>query len=290
MRLVFGLVLVLGIGLAGFAVYMAKSYIQQYQSELAQERANRDPGIDTVEVYVATKPLTYGQKLDVDDVRLTPFPRMSLPEGVFSTKEALFPEGAEKPRRVLRSIERNEAILAVKVTEPGEEAGITSQLGPGMRAFAIKVDVSSGVSGFLRPGDRVDVYWTGQTSRSASTELEGRDSGGVTKLIETNVRLIAVDQVANTDITEAVIARTVTVSATPQQVASLAQAQSTGRLSLSLVGAEDDSVAQAIEVDQRSLLGIETQEIEAAPVKQEVCTIRTRRGAEVIETPIPCTN
>ncbi len=287
MRLVFGLVLVLGIGLAGFAVYMAKSYIQQYQSELAQERANRDPGIDTVEVYVANKPLKYGQKLDVDDVRLTPFPRMSLPEGVFSVKEALFPEGAEKPRRVLRSIERNEAILAVKVTEPGEEAGITSQLGPGMRAFAIKVDVSSGVSGFLRPGDRVDVYWTGNSGQPG---LEGRSTGGVTKLIETNVRLIAVDQVANTDITEAVIARTVTVAATPQQVASLAQAQSTGRLSLSLVGADDDSVAQAIEVDQRSLLGIETQEIEAAPVKQEVCTIRTRRGAEVIETPIPCTN
>ncbi|WP_111733384.1 Flp pilus assembly protein CpaB [Roseovarius amoyensis] len=287
MRLVFGLVLILGIGLAGFAVFMAKNYIQQYQAELAQERANRDPGIDTVDVYVAAKPLKYGQKLDMDDVRLTPFPRMSLPEGVFQVKEVLFPEGPAAPRRVLRAIERNEAILAVKVTEPGEEAGITSQLGPGMRAFAIKVDVSSGVSGFLRPGDRVDVYWTG---KSGQPVLEGRGSGGVTKLIETNVRLIAVDQVANTDITEAVIARTVTVSATPQQVASLAQAQSTGRLSLSLVGAEDDSVAQAIEVDQRSLLGIEAQVIEAAPAKKEVCTVRTRRGAEVIETPIPCTN
>ncbi|MBZ0122425.1 MAG: Flp pilus assembly protein CpaB [Roseovarius sp.] len=290
MRLVFGLVLMLGIGLAGFAVYMAKSYIQQYQSELAHERANRDPGIDTVEVYVAAKPLTYGQRLDMDDVRLTPFPRMSLPEGVFKAEDALFPEGPEKPRRVLRAIEQNEAILAVKVTEPGEEAGITSQLGPGMRAFAIKVDVSSGVSGFLRPGDRVDVYWTGQTGGAGTPELEGRASGGVTKLIETNVRLIAIDQVANTDITEAVIARTVTVSATPQQVASLAQAQSTGRLSLSLVGAEDESIAQAIEVDQRSLLGIEAQVTEAAPAQKEVCTIRTRRGAEVIETPIPCTN
>lgn len=290
MRLVFGLVLILGIGLAGFAVFMAKNYIQQYQAELAQERANRDPGIDTVDVYVATKPLKYGQKLDMDDVRLTPFPRTSLPEGVFQAEEVLFPEGPATPRLVLRAIERNEAILAVKVTEPGEEAGITSQLGPGMRAFAIKVDVSSGVSGFLRPGDRVDVYWTGQTGGTGSPELEGRGSGGVTKLIETNVRLIAVDQVANTDITEAVIARTVTVSATPQQVASLAQAQSTGRLSLSLVGAEDDSVAQAIEVDQRSLLGIEAQVIEAAPAQKEVCTVRTRRGAEVIETPIPCTN
>ena len=80
----------------------------------------------------------------------------------------------------------------------------------------------------------------------------------MTRLIETNVKLIAVDQQSNPDIPpEAIIARTVTVSATPQQVASLAQAQSTGRLALSLVGADDQSVATAIEVDQQRLLGIE---------------------------------
>ncbi|MEQ8898018.1 MAG: Flp pilus assembly protein CpaB [Roseovarius sp.] len=290
MRLVFGLVLVLGLGLAGFAVYMAKSYIQRYQAELAHERSNRDPGIDTVEVYVATKKLKYGQELNLDDVRLTPFPAMSLPEGVFETEEALFPDGEREPRTVLRSIEPNEAILTVKVTAPGEEAGITSQLERGMRAFAINVDVTSGVSGFLRPGDRVDIYWTGQSASSSGAQLEGRGAKDVTKLIETNVKLIAVDQEANADTNEAIIARTVTVSARPQQVASLAQAQSTGRLSLSLVGAEDDSVAEAIEVDQRSLLGIEEQVVERAPAAQEICTIRTRRGGEVIETPIPCTN
>lgn len=290
MRLVFGLVLVLGLGLAGFAVYMAKSYIQRYQAELAHERANRDPGIDTIEVYVAATPLKYGQELNLEDVRLTPFPAMSLPEGVFETQEALFPRGEAVPRTVLRSIEANEAILAVKVTGPGEEAGITSQLERGMRAFAINVDVSSGVSGFLRPGDRVDIYWTGQAANTSGAQLEGRGAKDVTKLIETNVKLIAVDQEANADTNEAIIARTVTVSARPQQVASLAQAQSTGQLSLSLVGAEDDSVAEAIEVDQRSLLGIEEQVVESAPIEQQVCTIRTRRGAEVIETPIPCTN
>lgn len=290
MRLVFGLVLVLGLGLAGFAVYMAKSYIQQYQTELANERANRDPGIDTIDVYVAATPLKYGQELNIEDVRVTPFPRNSLPEGVFETEEALFPQGEAVPRTVLRSIEANEAILAVKVTGPGEEAGITSQLERGMRAFAINVDVSSGVSGFLRPGDRVDIYWTGQAANVAGAQLEGRGAKEVTKLIETNVKLIAVDQEANADTNEAIIARTVTVSARPQQVASLAQAQSTGQLSLSLVGAEDDSIAEAIEVDQRSLLGIEEQVVESAPIEQEICTIRTRRGGEVIETPIPCTN
>ena len=153
-----------------------------------------------------------------------------------------------------------------------------------MRAFAIKLDVASGVSGFLRPGDRVDVYWTG--SRAGAIE-GGR--GEMTKLIGTNIQLIAIDQTAGEDIDGTVIARTVTVAAQPQQVAALAQAQTTGRLSLALVGAGDDTVASAMDVDQRILLGIEE---DTAPQQKEdeVCTIRTRRGAEVVDIPIPCTN
>ncbi len=288
MRLVFGLVLIVGVGLAGFAVYMAQNYIQGYQTQLANERANRAPGINTVDIYVAKNPLKYGEKVEPGDVRLTAFPAESLPEGVFKTKEELFPEDEEGLRSVLRTIEPNEAILAVKVTKQGEEAGITSQLERGMRAFAINVNVSSGVSGFLRPGDRVDIYWTGRID--AGLEGEGRGNRDVTKLIETNVQLIAVDQVADQELSKAIIARTVTVAIRPQQVAALAQAQTSGRLSLSLVGAEDDSVAESIQVDQRTLLGLEEQVVEAGPQREEVCTIRTRRGSEVIQTPIPCTN
>lgn len=285
MRLVFGLVLIMGIGLAGFAVYLAKGYIQGYENRLAEERANRAPTFETVEVYVAKQKLEYGQRLMKDSVYKVAYPADALPEGTYSTEEDLFPEGEDEPRTVLRMMEEREVILDAKVTGPGEDAGITSQLARGMRAFAIKVDVSSGVSGFLRPGDRVDVYWTGEVTIGSG---EGVRRDEVTKLIESGVRLIAVDQVANGDTTEAIIARTVTVSVKPQQVAALAQAQSTGRLSLSLVGAEDDSVAEAIEVDQRSLLGLVEAEPEQVIEAPAICTIKTRRGGEVIATPIPC--
>ena len=289
MRLVFGLVLILGLGLAGFAVYMAKNYIQGYQAQLANERAQRAPAIETVEVYVAKKQLTYGEVLSEDAVQLVKFPKNSLPEGVFKTFEELFPEGDDEPRTVLRAMEPKEAVLAVKVTGPGEDAGLTSRLERGMRAFAIKVDVSSGVSGFLRPGDHVDVYWTGNIG-NGSLRTSSDSIGEVTKLIETGVKIIAVDQVANGDTTGAIIARTVTVAARPAQVAALAQAQSTGRLALSLVGAGDDTIAEAIEVDQRSLLGLQAAPEVKAEVAQEVCTIKTRRGGETVISEIPCTN
>ncbi|MEC7965714.1 MAG: Flp pilus assembly protein CpaB [Pseudomonadota bacterium] len=290
MRAVFGLVLVVGLGLAGFAVYMVQNYIAGYQAQLAQAR-NAQPQVvemPTVNVYVAKRQLKYGEPLTDEDVYQIKWPKEALPEGFFTETEKLFPNPSDPNLRrvVLRQMEVNEPVLALKVTKPGQDAGLTSRLERGQRAFAIKVDVASGVSGFLRPGDRVDVYWTGTTALDNNARRE------FTKLIESSVALIAVDQTTNDDDATASIARTVTVAATPAQVAALAQAQSTGRLSLSLVGARDDTIAEQIEIDQRGLLGIvETpREIQQAEVEPQVCTIRTRRGAEVVEIPIPCSN
>ena len=284
MRMVFGLVLVLGLGLAGFAVYMAQDHINSYQAELARERAARAAIVPTKDVYVVNEQVRYGQQLTADMVRVVKWPEDAIPEGIFEDVAVLFPEGQNGYRTVLRTMEKDEAVLVAKVTEPGEDAGVSSRLSKGMRAFAISVDVASGVSGFLRPGDRVDVYWTGQAD--FGEERGGRND--VTKLIKAGIRLIAIDQTADSDRSAPTIARTVTVEATPNQVAALAQAQSTGRLSLSLVGAEDDTVAGAVEVDQDELLGV--QRVKQAEAAQErVCTIRTRRGAEVVEIPIPCT-
>ncbi|MBV1866345.1 MAG: Flp pilus assembly protein CpaB [Marinosulfonomonas sp.] len=282
MRLIFGLVLVLGMALAGFAVYMAKDYISDYQAELAAERAARQQMVETIEVYVSQKPLRYGEKLNPEDVRTVRWPVDALPEGIFKTDLELFPKGTEVLRTVIRAMEKDEAILAVKVTGPGEDAGVSSRLAKGMRAFAIRVDVSSGVSGFLRPGDRVDIYWTGQALNS-----NGDRRGNLTKLIQTTVRLLAIDQTADGERNNPSIARTVTVEATPLQVASLAQAQATGQLSLALVGAEDDEIIGAVEVDRNALLGVEERQVVAVEAAK-VCSVRTRRGAEIIDTQIEC--
>mgnify|MGYP003626879743 CR=1 FL=1 len=282
MRSVFGLVLVLGLGLAGFAVYMAQGYFEAQNAALQMERAAAAEAVPTINVVAVNRDITYGERITEDDVVVIKYAEPFLPEGIFRTMEEVFVNGPDDQRIVLRPMQANEPLLAVKVSEPGASGGITSQLERGMRAFAIKVDAQTGVSGFLRPGDRVDVYWSGRGSGIG--EL---DAQGITKLIEPGIRIVAVDQNSDNSRSEALIARTVTVEVTPQQVASLAQAQSTGNLSLSLVGNEDDTVAQVTEVDQRSLLGVVQRQIIPTEV-EKVCTIRTRRGAEVVELPIPC--
>ena len=275
MRIVFGLVLVMGIALAGFAAYMAKNRIGQYQATLESQRKALESNVPLQPVFVVKRQVAYGEELQKEDVRIVRWPENAIPEGAFQEASDLFPESGDL-RTVLRVMEKDEAILALKVTAPGEDAGVSSRLAKGMRAFALRVDVSSGVSGFLRPGDQVDVYWTGQA--------QGRE---VTKLIQTSIRLLAVDQIADGDRSAPTIARTVTVAANPNVVGSLALAQSTGRLSLSLVGAGDDLEVAAVEVDQNQLLGIEKQTV-IEQAKERTCTIRTRRGAEVVEIPIPC--
>lgn len=279
MRLVFGLVLLIGIGLAGSAVYLAKDYIGQQQAQLAEAEAAKAAIVPTADVYVVNKQMRYGQRLTMEDVKVVRWPVEAVPEGAFTSEEQLFPKGGDVLRSILRTMEPNEAVMAVKVTEPGQDAGVSSRLSAGMRAFAVRTDVTSGVSGFLRPGDRVDVYWTGQIG-------QGQD---LTKLIQAGIRIIAIDQSADEDRNSPIVARTVTVEVNPAQVASLAQAQATGRLSLSLVGAEDATVSSAVEVDLGDVLGIEEEKIVEAP-KEEKCFVRRRNGEEIISVEIPCTN
>jgi pilus assembly protein CpaB len=208
-------------------------------------------------------------------------PKNSLPEGFFEDEALLFPGDYAEPRYVIRQLDAKEPLLAAKVSNPGQIVSLTARLSQGMRAFAIKVDVASGVSGFLQPDDVVDIYWTGG--------VEGQE-GNLTQLIESSVRIVAVDQTAAAEnATSTLIARTVTVEATPEQVARLAQAQATGRLALSLVGSDEVSEAGPVEVDSKTLLGI-VEKTEVAVAAEKVCTVKTRKGADLVEVPIPCTN
>ena len=282
MRVVFLFVLLLGIVLAGSAVYMARDYIAQSQAELEAARRAAAPAVELETVYTAARPLRYGERLRREDVRRVNWPRDSVPQGTFTDIDTLLPEG-QPPRSVMRAMEAGEPIMRVKVTEPGQDAGIAARLSPGMRAFTIDVNVSTGVAGFLRPTDRVDIFWTGQVGE------RGNES---TRLMESGVRVIAVDQSADQDREAAArIARSVTVEVTGEQVASLALAQSTGRLTLALVGIDDDALASNVEINRRRLLGIEDAPApEAAPEPDPVCTVRTRRGGELVTMEIPCNN
>jgi pilus assembly protein CpaB len=278
MRAIFGLVLLVGLALAGTAVYMAKGYISQQEMAAQQEKMIRERTGGLVEVFVVNKPKNYGETITKDDVQMIFWPQNALPDGVFFDPAVLFPADKPDPRYVIRQMEKFEPILAVKITEPGEQAGLNGEIEQGMRAFAIKVEAAD----FLQPGDRVDIYWTGSVVGT---------QGEMTRLIENTMKIIAVDRGRKGGVSDGQIqVRSMTVAATPEQVARLAQAQATGRLVMALVGTGDQIASGAIEIDSNALLGIETQQPVAVQDAPKTCSIRTRKGADVVEIPIPCTN
>lgn len=279
MRMIFGLVLVVGLALAGAAVYLTKGLMASSETELTRARANLQEIGPLVRVFVVKKAVAYGDPITRDDVQPILWQKAVMPSTAFTDLAVLFPENGPSERFALRPMDKFEPVLSSKVTEPGKGAGLINQLGKGLQAFAIRVDAASGVSGFVQPGDRVDVFWTG-----ASPDGQGE----ITRLIESTIRVVAVDQSADGS-NSASVARTVTVAVNREQVARLVQAQATGRMALSLVAPSEEAVSDLIEVDRKSMLGIEDKVVVEAPVEQ-VCTIKTRKGGELVETPIPCTN
>src|SRR4029453_6613498 len=72
---------------------------------------------------------------------------------------------------------------------PQDRGFLAAALGPGMRAVTVPVNASTGVAGFVFPGDHVDIVLT--------QSVEGGGDGPELKASETivrNVRVLATDQ------------------------------------------------------------------------------------------------
>lgn len=276
MRGVFGLVLVVGMALAGFAVYMVNQQIEKQNAALVRAQQQRDGAVKTVDVYSPNRAFTYGEVLTAEDVTLIKYAVDFLPEGIVRDENTLFPpEQPAKSRVVILPILPNEPLTESKLAPPGASRGLTALVAPGMRAFPIQGRVTGGF-GTLRPNDRIDLYWTGRLSN-------GRE---VTNLLKSSLQIIAVpDEEGGRSGINNVI-----VQVTPQEVALLTQAQASGSLTISLVGSGDTvAVSSEITVDTQSVTGEVIQEViieeEEAP---EICYRYERRGTERVQVETPC--
>lgn len=278
MRAVFGLVLLVGMGLAGFAVYMVNQYMDTQSSALERERQRAATAIRTVDIYAPARQLTYGDLLTSEDVKIIKYARDYLPEGVFATEEELFPEGLNVPRVVRLPMQVNEPILTSKVTEAGAPQGITALLDPGMRAFPLPNNMTQAFAGQLRTSDRIDLYWV------------GRVGGGpnISRLVKSRLEIISMD---DPDARGNGGGTNVVIQVSQEDFADLQVLRSAGSLSLTPVGRDDlEAGDTTIETNIRDVLGIE--EVVAAPViveeAPERCFVTQRSGTERIQVEIEC--
>jgi len=110
---------------------------------------------EAVPVAVTAADLAWGTKLKKEMLKMTPYLKESLPKGYFTDLGSL--EG----RVLITPLKQNEAITDSKLApESVTMGGVSAILKPGKRAVAVKGDKVIGISGFIQPGNLVDVLVT----------------------------------------------------------------------------------------------------------------------------------
>ena len=236
---------------------------------------------------VAAQPLRYGAEVTRGSLKEMPWPAGDLPAGAFAKIDQVL---ADKQRRLaLAAIEPNEPLLATKITGPGQRANLAALLGEGMKAVTVRVDDVVGVGGFVLPGDMVDVILTREAGKGDA----------VSDVILQNLRVLAIDQIADAQSAKPAVARAVTLEVATEQAQRLAVARQVGALSLALRPAGERAAEAAGRVRAADLVspssaptpvvaaGEETP-IAAAPAPSNAqATVGVIRGAARQEYTVP---
>jgi pilus assembly protein CpaB len=214
------------------AVFLAQTWLnnradEQMKSLEAQRKAT--PAVHTI--VVASQPLRFGDEISGRSLREVPWANDLLPAGAFRKIADL----TSAKRVVIMPIEPNEAILASKITGPGQRATLSATLQDGMKAVTIRVNDVEGVAGFVLPGDHVDVL----VSRPGDQNFAMND------VVIQNARVLAVDQMADERAEKPSVVKAVTLEVDVTSGQKLALASLVGTLSLMLRKAGEATEAKS---------------------------------------------
>ena len=203
------------------AVFLAQTWLNnQADEKMRSLEAQRKSAPPVHTIVVASQPLRFGDEVSSRSLREVPWPSDSLPAGAFRKIADL----TSVKRVVIMPIDPNEAILASKITGPGQRATLSATLQDGMKAVTIRVNDVEGVAGFVLPGDRVDVV----------VSRPGDQNFAMSDVVIQNARVLAVDQMADERAEKPSVVKAVTLEVDVASGQKLALASLVGTLSLML--------------------------------------------------------
>ena len=203
---------------------------------LDDRMAGRDGTGDESLVVAAASQIPFGQTVQVEDLKLIELPPHAVPRGSFNSIDDV------AGRVAAQTIYSDEVILQGRVVEHLGGSALAAVLDHGTRAITVRVDDVVGVAGFLLPGNRVDVV---------SSQRRGGNRAVQSETILTDIKVLAVDQIASPERDSPVIVRAVTLAVTPSQAERLVKATQEGRVQLTLRNplekddVENEEVAEA---------------------------------------------
>ncbi|MBW2254117.1 MAG: Flp pilus assembly protein CpaB [Deltaproteobacteria bacterium] len=274
------------------ALYVVYTLIGGYQAKI-QEASKPEA---TVMAIVAARDLYQGITITEEDLFAVEIPPDYLHEDVYQSPEHVV--GRIPRERILA----NEFIREERLADADEGIGLNAIIPRGMRAVSINVEGGSAVSGFLNPGNYVDLLVT------LDPEKSGRGSDTTTKTLLQAVYVLAVNSRLGTgakrrDGTEEPPARSsrrfrpsVTLAVTPDQAEQVAHAEKKGTITLALRNDLDVGFAPVEGTTARDVLG-EKDPVKPRPrprpkepePEPEAATIQIIRGStteeHVVESP-----
>ncbi len=220
---------------AGGAGLAANSWLAAQRDALEAARQVQ-PAVESneVRVLVAKQALPAGTLIKKNHLRWQPWPKSGLSDA-YKREGTITPEDFEGA--VVRvGFTVGEPITEARVVKPGERGFLAAVVRPGFRAMTVPVNATSGIAGFVFPGDRVDLV--------LSHKLERKGDGGrslrASETVLTDIRVLAIDQSTNDQAEEPNPAKNVTIEVTPKQVEMVSLITDLGRLSLSLRSLQKD--------------------------------------------------
>jgi pilus assembly protein CpaB len=258
------------------AVFVAQSWLNSAaEQRMKSLEANNKRPVNTKTIVVASQPLRFGTEITASQVREIPWPDMALPGGSFAKIDDLLKAGK---RIALTAIETNEPVLGTKITGPGQRATLSSMLREGLKAVTIRVNDVDGVGGFVLPGDRVEVSLTRQMDKTNATS----------EVILQNVRVLAVDQIADERTDKPTVVKAVTLEVDEIGGQKLSLAASIGTLSLILrkAGEANNQYTRRITLNDLGSPSTPTAREAAAPTGLATVTVRRAATHEEYSVPI----
>jgi pilus assembly protein CpaB len=305
MRPIVVVLIVLALGAAGIAAYLANTWVRSQQAPAPSQNAQQQ--VDTRDVLVAARDITPGTILKPDDLRWQAWPSSGVDEARMIVKPAAGveaqPAGQDPQQDFLDHIARRQVMAGEPmskemVIKQGDSSVAAANLKSGMRAITLNVSPPAGVAGLILPNDHVDVIVN--TPVRDLTGIDGWKDVVLRFTSETilkDIRVVAINQTLAHDPAKGVAepGNLVTVEVTPAQAEKLLVAQQLGPLNLalrSMVPSKDDNNEQTYTFDVRasralsSLVALDLEEDESDLPKttgdaQRMAKERAKRKVQV---------
>ncbi|HBL83480.1 MAG: Flp pilus assembly protein CpaB [Clostridiales bacterium GWF2_38_85] len=135
--------------ITGMAVFL-------FASELQKNSLEKNKSEETIEVVVAAIDITENTRITTEMLTTAQFPSATVPVNAVKDITYLIGKTAKYP------ISKGEQFLETKILIIGDQENneLAKRVQNGYRAFTISVDAITGIAGYLRIGDKIDIIIT----------------------------------------------------------------------------------------------------------------------------------